>query len=110
MVELLSRQPQGRLAELAELYDERNALYGDNYKHFGPIMHYLFPDGLYINSAVDWNRIGIFVQITAKLTRYAAQFTKGGHTDSLDDAAVYAMMLQELDMEAAEAKADDTPF
>lgn len=81
----------------AKLYDERNALYGDNYKRFGFIMVHLFPSGAALNGPHDFNRMGIFVQIVSKVTRYAAQFEKGGHADSLDDLSVYAMMLKELD-------------
>jgi hypothetical protein len=89
----------------AKLYEERNKLYGDNYKRFGPIMMLLFPTGIELVSADDHNRFGIFVQIVAKVTRYAEQFAKGGHDDSLDDTAVYSMMLKELDTELRERPA-----
>lgn len=88
-----------RLRSAAGIYDERNALYGDNYKRFGHIMQHLFPEGLALKTPDEWNRIGVFIQAVAKKTRYAAQFLKGGHEDSLDDDAVYSMMLQELDFE-----------
>lgn len=92
------------LRKAAAIYEERNALYGDNYKHFGKVWTALFPDGTYYNGTEDEvttaNRLGILVQIVSKLTRYCAQFDNGGHADSLDDLAVYAMMLQELDAEA----------
>jgi hypothetical protein len=48
----------------------------------------------------------VFVQIVGKLTRYAEQFTSGGHEDSLDDTAVYSMMMKELDLEAKEQPKD----
>lgn len=86
------------LRACADLYEERNALYGDNYKRFGHIMTVLFPDGLVLNTPEDFNRFGIYVQMIAKCTRYAEQFKKGGHDDSLRDTAVYAMMLLELDL------------
>lgn len=97
-----------QLHKLAELYEQRNALYGDNYKRFGSIMTVLFPEGLTLQSADDWNRIGIFVQKMAKVTRYAANFRNGGHVDSLDDLSVYAQMLQELDAEIRGA--ENIPF
>ena len=81
----------------AQLYAERNKLYGDNYKRFGPIMVLLFPGGVTLATAEDFNRFGIFVQLVSKMTRYSENFTRGGHDDSLDDTAVYAMMLRELD-------------
>lgn len=91
------------LREKAALYEERNVIYGDNYKRFGPIMALLFPNGLTLNTPDDFNRYGVFVQVAAKLTRYAENFTRGGHIDSLDDTAVYSMMLKELDVEAKSA-------
>ena len=94
------------LRNAAEIYEERNKLYGDNYKRFGPIMALLFPDGLTLETGDDHNRFGIFVQMLAKFTRYAQNFEKGGHPDSLDDLAVYSMMLQELDSEEVATEAD----
>lgn len=81
----------------ARVFEERNKLYGDNYKRFGYVMVALFPNGLNLKSAEDFNRFGILVQLVAKETRYAENFVRGGHDDSLDDTAVYAMMLKELD-------------
>ena len=85
------------LRDAANIYEERNKLYGDNYKRFGYIMRELFPMGLHLHGYDDFNRYGVFVQVVSKITRYAENFTRGGHADSLDDMAVYAMMLQELD-------------
>jgi hypothetical protein len=85
------------LRDAAAIYEERNKLYGDNYKRFGYMMAELFPNGLSLKGPDDFNRIGIFVQVVSKLTRYSENLTRGGHADSLDDMAVYAMMLQELD-------------
>jgi len=85
------------LNDSAKIYEERNKLYGDNYKRFGPIMKLLFPQGITLSSESDFNRFGIFVQVVSKITRYSENFNRGGHDDSLDDAAVYVMMLKELD-------------
>lgn len=87
----------------AALYEERNKLYGDNYKRFGTAMAAMFPDGLIIKTAEDWNRLGIYVQVAAKFTRYANMWSSG-HKDTVDDIAVYAMMLQELDDEYLRTK------
>lgn len=89
-----------QLRKAAEIYEERNKKYGDNYKNFGNVMMGLFPDGVTISNAEDWDRMGIFVQMASKFTRYAPNFATGGHADSLDDLAVYTMMLQELDSES----------
>lgn len=91
-----------RLLDAAQIYDERNVLYGDNYKRFGFIMAALFPNGITLLTIDDHNRFALFVQIMAKTTRYANQFEAGGHADSLDDLAVYAQMLAELDEELKE--------
>lgn len=84
------------LCSAAATYEQRNAVYGDNYKHFGHTMQGLFPAGLQISSADAWNRLGLFVQLTSKLSRYAANMSNGGHVDSAHDASVYAAMLQEI--------------
>lgn len=88
-----------RLRDAAGIYEQRNQLYGDNYKRFGRVMQALFGDVM-LHSSPDpdyWNRIGLLVQVVGKLTRYVENFNRGGHVDSLDDMAVYTMMLQELD-------------
>jgi len=87
------------LRKAAETYEERNKIYGDNYKHFGHIMARLFPTGIELITPDDHNRFGVFVQVVSKLTRYSANFEKGGHPDSLHDAIVYNAMLAELDYE-----------
>lgn len=88
------------LRQSAQTYEERNQLYGGNYKRFGPVMALLFPKGIELMSDDDHNRFGVFVQIVSKLTRYAENFRAGGHDDSLLDMTVYATMLRELDMES----------
>lgn len=85
------------LRDAASIYEERNKLYGDNYKRFGSIMRELFPQGLELKTEDEFNRYCVFIQVVSKITRYAENFIRGGHADSLDDMAVYAMMLQELD-------------
>lgn len=95
----MTNRPSDRLKKLADLYEDRNKLYGNNYKKFGDMMTALFPGGLNINEKEDWNRIAIFVLICSKVSRYGERFYRGGHEDSLDDISVYAQMLQELDHE-----------
>jgi hypothetical protein len=84
------------LREGAKTYEERNAIYGDNYKHWGHAMAAMFPNGLTLKTADEWNRFGVFVQIASKLTRYAESMTRGGHIDSAHDMCVYSAMLEEL--------------
>lgn len=92
------------LGEAAEIYEERKAAYGDNYKQFGLVMKALFPKGLSASSLDDFNRLGVLIQIVSKLTRYVENFGRGGHDDSLADLSVYATMLRELDCEARSRK------
>jgi hypothetical protein len=80
----------------AETYRERNATYGDSFLQFGHVMDALYPGGVRIEGAHQWNRFGIIVQIVSKLTRYASKPDKG-HIDSIHDIMVYAAMLETLD-------------
>lgn len=85
------------LREAAEIYQQRAAMYGDNYLMHGYVMQGLFPNGITLQTVDDFNRYGIFVQMVSKLSRYANMFTRGGHYDSLDDNTVYSQMLREID-------------
>jgi hypothetical protein len=84
------------LRECAATYEQRNKIYGDNYKKFGHAMASIFPNGLDLRTAEDFNRLGIFIQCLSKLTRYSEALSRGGHQDSAHDLAVYAAMLEEL--------------
>jgi hypothetical protein len=79
-------------------YRDRNRVYGNNYKRFGVIMHALYPDGVTINDAHQWNRFGIILQKISKLSRYVTD-PMHGHIDSIHDDGVYSFMLEELDAE-----------
>lgn len=87
------------LRECANVYEQRAMIYGDNYKWFGKIMSAMFASGLTLQTADDWNRVGLLVQKVYKLTRYAQNFSDGGHDDSLVDDSVYSQMLREVDNE-----------
>lgn len=85
------------LSDLGQLYAERNALYKDNYKHFGKTMMGLFPNGLSLETEYEFNRFCLFMQVVHKMSRYSHSLKNGGHVDSIDDATVYLQMLQEYD-------------
>lgn len=87
------------LAELGEIYRQRNAVYGDTYKNFGKVMKGFFPGPVTLVDESDWNRMALFFHGADKLARYAGAFDRGGHVDSLDDCSVYCQMLQEYDAE-----------
>ena len=88
------------LEKLADLYRQRNKLYGNDYKRCGEAYMALFPNGLTLRTAEDFTRFVIFSLGFGKQIRYANNFTRGGHADSLDDSSVYSQMLQELDTDA----------
>lgn len=92
------RVPQ-MLRDLARIHDERGATYGDNYKHGGLALLALFPEGITLRTEEEFNRFHLFVYLYGKLSRYARTVKSGGHRDSLDDLAVYAMLLAEYDEE-----------
>ena len=95
------------LEEAAEVFRQRNALYGDNYKKFGEVMKALLPgQHLALRTPDDYNRMGLLVQIVSKLGRYCENFEGGGHDDSLLDLAVYSQMLREIDQGRAANQPD----
>lgn len=100
-------RPDESLFVLSELYRQRNEEYGDNYKNFGAIIEVMFPNGIHLSCASDFNRIAVLFHILDKITRYIANFDNGGHQDSLDDVSVYAQMLKELDLDRAAVQTRD---
>jgi hypothetical protein len=88
------------LRESAATYEERNKVYGDNYKRFGHTMLTLFPEGITLSTADDFNRFCLLLMNIHKISRYTKSFKSGGHDDSLLDISVYATMLREVDKEA----------
>ena len=92
------------LLEIAGIYRDRKPMYGDNYKYVGKAMAALFPDGLTISPDDDetFNRLHFVMHMYSKLSRYCMNLQNGGHQDSLDDLAVYAMLARECDEEEFE--------
>jgi 2-iminoacetate synthase ThiH len=89
-----------QLEEKAALYRQRNSQYGDSYKRIGRVLAaYFGEEGVVLKTPKDFGRFVHFMQIAGRVGRYATQFAKGGHVDSMDDIAVYAMILKELDEE-----------
>lgn len=89
------------LEEAAQLYAQRNAVYGSNYKRVGAAINALFPNGVKLDNEVAFNRWHIFELIMVKLSRWAVAVERGeSHKDSLEDLAVYAAILEEIDTNA----------
>jgi hypothetical protein len=96
------------LAKLAELYLAKHAEYGDD-SAFGRLMEIVFPEGLTLANARDFNRAALFFHIWNKILRYGHNFKNGGHVDSLRDISVYAAMLREIDARPPDRLRDDVP-
>lgn len=86
------------LEESANTFQQRNELYGNTYKQHGNVMAALFPNGIQLETTHDMNRMGVLNMMVSKLTRYANNWSEGGHYDSLHDLAVYSTMLNDLDI------------
>lgn len=86
------------LREMAATYEERNKTYGSNYRKFGGLLKSQFPNGIPAMDEDGWNRLGVWLMVQVKMSRYAESMLRDGrgHLDSAHDAAVYAAMLEEL--------------
>lgn len=92
-----------RLEKALATYRERNAVYQDSFKRWGPVFEALFPKGVHVATADEWNRITTLGHIIDKLVRYTTDFSRP-HEDSIHDLGVYAFILQGIDAEIAAAK------
>ena len=97
------------MRESADIQESRDAEYGAAYKRHGPGVAPLFPDGVLLVTELDHTRFAIFTLVFGKLTRYAANFSTGGHEDSLSDLIAYTAMLQEMDEEQRQLIAAQIP-
>lgn len=86
-----------KLKAAGKLFDERNAVYGDNHDRLAAVMVGLFPEGATLSTSQDHARYTLIALMVVKLTRYTVNWRNGGHSDSLKDLAVYATMLEALD-------------
>jgi hypothetical protein len=83
--------------EKAALFDAKDKEYGDNYLRAGRVLAAMFPNSLALVNEEGFNRFALLNQMVNKLMRYSSNFSNGGHPDSLDDLAIYAMMTKEAD-------------
>lgn len=89
--------PDQILLELSEFFKTKNALYGSTYLQFGEIMTIMFPNGMVLKTAEDFNRFSLINHIMNKIMRSSALFHEGGSSDSNRDLAVYAAMLEAIE-------------
>jgi len=88
--------PAQLLRAAAKTFEQRNALYKNNYKNIGTALLFLFPDQTIpeIKNADDANRLNLIIDCLGKLQRYCYNFKQGGHKDSARDLTVYGSMLE----------------
>lgn len=79
-----------------ETFIERRAVYGDSYIKHAQVMAKMFPDGIKLDTEVDFARWSVFNLIMIKMVRYAKDFSNP-HQDSIHDAGVYCFVQEELD-------------
>jgi hypothetical protein len=85
-----------RLAELSKVPLKRGVGYG-RYERVGEVLEKMFEDGITLKTAADYNRFSLFYQAVNKLVRCSTHLPGKIHEDSVDDAAVYLMMLRTTD-------------
>lgn len=91
------------LREAADVYQQRNAVYKDNFRVVGRVMEALFPNGApRLHDAEDFNRWHIFELLIVKLTRYVANWDEPDE-DSLVDMIPYLAILGVQDEDLREA-------
>lgn len=78
-------------------FKERNAVYKNNWWPAGRILREMFPSGITLKTEDDFTRFAVLVQKAGKMTRYAANFHEGGHSDSIKDDGVYSFILSGID-------------
>lgn len=91
------RSPADILEGAAALQRERFSVYGRNYIDAGKALAAMFPDGIDLRSPRDHCRYHLLSWLVGKLTRYTANWERGGHADSIRDAAVYASLIEYVD-------------
>jgi hypothetical protein len=82
------------LEEMANTYRERNKVYGDNFKTVGPLMQQLYPGGMNLDSANDYELFHLWTLLLVKVTRFVN--SEHRHIDSCHDISVYAAMIEAI--------------
>lgn len=79
---------------MADTYEERNAVYGDNFKNVGGVMAAMFPNGVVLRTPEEFVRWHLFELKVVKLTRFAQSGLT--HVDSIHDDSVYGGMIEHV--------------
>ena len=91
------------LEEMAATFRDRNAVYGDNWKMVGKLMEAMFPGGVQLNAAADYEVWHLFELKIVKLSRFV--ISNLTHADSIHDDAVYSAMIEAILKQREEKKA-----
>ncbi len=75
-------------------YDSRDSTYGETWRRTGEVYAAMFPEGITLGSAEEFQRYQMFSLAFGKLIRYANNLASGGHEDSALDLINYAAMLR----------------
>ena len=82
------------LLKMAETFNERNAVYKDNYTLVGKVMSAFYPSGVTLKNPDDFEKWHLFELKIIKLTRFV--LSDMTHIDSIHDDAVLSAMLETL--------------
>jgi len=93
----MNTEPADILMNCSNTFKIKSQEYGDGYVFFGKLVKGMFPEGITLTTEKDFTRWGIFHHMMSKMHRYAQNFQKGGHEDSLIDLSIYSAMLCTLD-------------
>ena len=89
----MSKTADVLMQEAVNTYQERNRVYGSSYHKHGEVMAALFPKGITLTTAHEFNLFGIYNMIVSKLCRLSQSRE---HQDSIHDIGVYSFMYEEL--------------
>ncbi len=90
----------------SETFAERAKVYGEEgYRSHSKLVSSLFPEGITLKTEDEFTRFWLFNMLIVKLTRYATNYAKGGHQDSVHDLGVYAFILESFDTRMADKEA-----
>ena len=84
--------PADVLEKVAATLRERSSTYKNTYEIHGDVMIALFPEGVRLDSAADFEIFGLMNAIVGKVCRFAA--TDMTHIDSVHDIAGYAAIAE----------------
>jgi hypothetical protein len=82
-----------RLAALGQLNLDRGKNYG-RFDRVGHVLHHMFPNGLLLSNPQEFNRLVLFIMMINKLVRLSTVLPQKVQLDTLDDVAVYSMIMQ----------------